>query len=174
MTHHRLRPLIVSVPVRLQRVQNLTHLFLLLTRQLNIPRSKVLFQTVRLGRARDRDHALRHHPGQGDLRQSASLALSQCLDLLDDLLVVVEVLALEFGDCASEVVGCEIVGSLVGEVVDEPAMAKRAVGYVGDVELAGGVDKAVGLVQGLEGGVFGLDSVDPGDWDCVRNGCGTS
>jgi hypothetical protein len=76
--------------------------------------------------------------------------------------------------CTAEVVGCEIVGSLVGEVVDEPAVAERAVGYVGDVELADGVDKAVGLVQGLEGGVFGLDSVDPGDWDCVRNGCGTS
>ena len=98
MTHHRLRPLIVSVPVRLQRVQNLTHLFLLLTRQLNIPRSKVLFQTVRLGRARDRDHALRHDPRQSDLRQRATLALREGLDLLDDFLVVVEVLALEFGD----------------------------------------------------------------------------
>jgi hypothetical protein len=29
-------------------------------------------------------------------------------------------------------------------------VAEGAVGYVGDVELAGGVDKAVGLVQSLE------------------------
>ena len=41
-------------------------------------------------------------------------------------------------------------------------MAERAVGYVGDVELPGGVDEAVGFVEGFEGGVFGLDGVDPG------------
>lgn len=99
MAHHRLHLLAVPIALRLQRVKNLTHLLLLPSRQLDIPRRKVLFQTVRLSRARDRDHALRHHPRQSYLRQSASFTLSQSLDLLDDLLVVVEVLALEFGDC---------------------------------------------------------------------------
>jgi hypothetical protein len=99
MPHHRLHLLTVSVALRLQRVENRTHLVLLSSRQLNIPRCKVLFQTMRLSRPRDRNHTLRHHPRQRDLRQSAPLALGQRLDLLDDLLVVVEVLALEFGDC---------------------------------------------------------------------------
>jgi hypothetical protein len=99
MSHHRLRPLVVPVSLRLQRVENLAHLLLLFLRQLHIPRSEILFQTMGLGRSGDGDHALRHHPRQSHLRQSASLALGKSLDLLDDLLVVVEVLALEFGDC---------------------------------------------------------------------------
>lgn len=52
-------------------------------------------------------------------------------------------------------------------------MAQRAVGYVGDVELPGGVDEAVGFVQGFEGGVFGLDGVDPCDCDGVSDGVGS-
>jgi hypothetical protein len=174
MPHHRLHLLRVSVSLRLQRVQNPTHLLLLPFRQLNLPRSKVLLQTVRLSRARDGDHALRHHPSQSDLGQSAALALGESLDLLYNLLVVVEVLALEFGDCAAEVIRSEIVGGLVGEVIDEPAVAERAVGHVGDVELAGGGDEAVGFVQGFEGGVFGLDGVDFGDCGCVRDDSGES
>ena len=43
-------------------------------------------------------------------------------------------------------------------------MAQGAVGYVGDVQLAGGGDEAVCFVEGFEGGVFGLDGVDFGDW----------
>ena len=108
------------------------------------------------------------------MRQSAALALSQSLDLLDDLLVVVEVLALELGDCASEVVRSEVVGSLVREVVDEPPVAERAVGYVGDIELAGGVDETVGFVESFECGVLGLDGVDFGDCGCVRDDSGES
>lgn len=64
----------------------------------------------------------------------------------------------------SEVVRREIVGCLEGEVVDQPAVAERAVGDVGDVELAGRLDQPVGLVDGLKGGVFGLDGVYFGDW----------
>jgi len=67
MSNHSLRPLVVSITLRLQRIEDLTHLSPLPFRQLNIPRRKVLLQTVRLGRARDRDHALRHHPRQSDL-----------------------------------------------------------------------------------------------------------
>jgi hypothetical protein len=43
-------------------------------------------------------------------------------------------------------------------------VAQRAVGYVGDVQFAGGRDEVVCFVDGLEGGVFGLDGVDSGDW----------
>ena len=99
MSYHRLRPFIVSVTGWLQRVNDPPHLLLLLGRQLDIPRRKVLLQTLRLGRAWNRNHTLRHNPCQSDLGQSAALALGQLLDLLDDLLVVVEVLSLEFGDC---------------------------------------------------------------------------
>jgi hypothetical protein len=99
VSHHRLHLLRVSVPLRLQRVQNPTHLLPLPSRQLNLPRSKVLLQTMRLSRARNRNHALRHHPSQSDLRQSAAFTLGEGLDLLYDLLVVVEILALELGDC---------------------------------------------------------------------------
>ena len=74
---------------------------------------------------------------------------------------------------ASKVVGREVVGGFVREVVDEPTVAERAVGYVGDVELPGGVDEAVGFVQGFEGGVFGLDGVDPCDCDGVSDGVGS-
>lgn len=52
---------------------------------------------------------------------------------------------------ASEVIRSKVIGGLVGKVVNEPAVAKGAIGYVGDVELAGGIDEAVRLVQGLEG-----------------------
>jgi hypothetical protein len=52
---------------------------------------------------------------------------------------------------------------LVREIVDEPTVTKRAVGYVGDTQLAGGGDEAVCFVEGFEGGVFGLDGVDFGD-----------
>jgi hypothetical protein len=75
---------------------------------------------------------------------------------------------------APEVVRSEIVGSLIGEVVDEPAVAERAVSYVGDVELSGGINEAVGLVEGFEGRVLGLDGVDSGDCHCVSVIVGTN
>jgi hypothetical protein len=65
---------------------------------------------------------------------------------------VITALEVGFGlTCSSEVVGRKVFGGFVGEVVDEPAVSERAVGYVGDVELASGVDEAVGLVEGFEG-----------------------
>lgn len=141
-----------------------------------------------LSRAWDRDHSLRNYPRQSDLCQSAALALGQCLDLLDNLLVFVEVLALEFGDCgicqidfhhitielrltcAAEVIGCEVIGGLVVEVVHEPTVTKRAVCYVGDVKLASGRNESVGLVYSLKGRVFSLNGVNLGDCECVSDG----
>lgn len=58
----------------------------------------------------------------------------------------------------------ETVGTFVGEIVDEAAVAERDVGYVGDVQFAGGGDKAVCFVGGFEGGVFGFYDVDFGNW----------
>lgn len=97
------------------------------------------------------------------MRQRASLLLRQLLDLFDDGFVLVEVVALEFRDCAAEVVGGEVVGRVVGEVVDEPAVAEGGVGYVGYSEFFGCGDEVVGFVEGFEGGVFGLEGVDFGD-----------
>ena len=98
MPHHPLHLLTVSVPLRLQRVQNAAKLLFLLLRQFYFPRSKVLLKTLCFGRSRNRDHALRNDPRQSNLRQRAAFALRNGFDLLNDLLVVVEVLALEFGD----------------------------------------------------------------------------
>ena len=99
MPHHRLHLLTVPVSLRLQRVQNAAHLFLLLVRELHRPRSEILFQALRLRRPRNRNHALGNHPRESNLRQRAALALREQFDLRHDLLVVVEVLALELGDC---------------------------------------------------------------------------
>jgi hypothetical protein len=52
---------------------------------------------------------------------------------------------------------------VVGEGVDEPAVAERAVCNECDVEGARGGDEIVGFVEGFEGGVFGLNGVDFGN-----------
>jgi hypothetical protein len=98
MPHHSLRLLTVPIPRRLQRIQNTPHLFLLVFRQFHIPGSEVLLKTLRLRRSRNGNHALRNHPRQSNLRQRTPFTLCQSFDLLDDFLVVVEVLALEFGN----------------------------------------------------------------------------
>lgn len=95
MPHHSLRLLTVPVPCWFERVQNTTHLLLLFLRELDVPRSEVLFQALWFCCARDRNHALRYHPCQSNLRQRAALTLREGLDLCDDFLVIVEVLALE-------------------------------------------------------------------------------
>ena len=99
MPHHSLHLLTIPVPLRLQRVQNIAHLFLLLFCQFHIPRREVFLKTLRLRRPGNRNHALSNDPRQRNLRQRAALTLRERLDLRDDFLVVVEVLALEFGDC---------------------------------------------------------------------------
>jgi len=73
--------------------------------------------------------------------------------------------------CSAEVVGSEVIRGLVVEVVHEPTVSERTVGYVGNVEFTSGVEEAVGLVQGLEGRVFGLDGVNLGDCKCVSDRC---
>lgn len=98
MANHRLVHLRVSVSDGLGRIHNLAHLGNLFFGEINISRCPVLDETVGLGRSWDRDHALRSNPRKSNLRGSAALANSQCLDAVDDGLVLVEVLALELGD----------------------------------------------------------------------------
>ena len=97
--HDGLMVLTVSVPMRLRVIDDPAHLPPLVLGQLNVPRRPVLLQPLGLGGAGNRDHALRRHPGQGDLRDGAALARRKLLDLIDDGAVLVEVVALEFGSC---------------------------------------------------------------------------
>lgn len=62
-----------------------------------------------------------------------------------------------------KVVWGKVVGRLKGKVVDEPAVAQRAVGHIGDAQLARRVNQPVGLVERLKGRVLGLDGVNGGD-----------
>jgi len=105
------------------------------------------------------------------LRRRAPLPPRQLLHLLHNRLVPVEILALEFRHRAPEIVGREVVGRGVVEVVDEPAVAEGRVGDVCYAELLCRGDEAVGFVQRFEGGVFGLDGVDFGDWGCGLAHC---
>lgn len=98
MAYHCLRFLAIAVSLRFKRIKNPAHLFLLILCQFNVFRSEVLFKTMRLCCAGDRQHSLGKHPRKSNLSERTTLALCNSLDLLNDLLVIVEVLALEFGD----------------------------------------------------------------------------
>ena len=99
VTDHRLSFLTVAITNWLRIVHNLPHLLLLLVRQVNVSGSPILFQSLRLRRAGDRDHVLCGNPSNGNLRSRAALALRKFLDLRHDGFILVEVLALEFGYC---------------------------------------------------------------------------
>lgn len=105
---------------------------------------------MRLRRPRDGNHTLRRNPRKRNLRCFASLTLSQFLDLGHDGFVLIEVLALEFGNGTTEVVRGKIIRRVVLEVVYEPAMAEGAVRYVGYVQLFACVDQAICLMQCFE------------------------
>jgi hypothetical protein len=98
MPNHGLMTWWIAVPEGLGRIDDASHILLLLLRQLDIPRRPILLQPVRFRRARDGDHALRSDPSKGDLSRGAPLLGGELLDLLDDGLVSVEVLALKLGD----------------------------------------------------------------------------
>ena len=99
VTDHRLSLLTVAIANWLRIVDNLPHLLLLFLREVDVPGSPILFQSLGLGCAGDWDHALRGHPSEGNLRSRAALTLGKFLDLRDDGFVLVEVLALELRDC---------------------------------------------------------------------------
>lgn len=73
-------------------------MLLLLICQLHGPRSEILFESMRLRRSRDWNHVLGDDPCQSDLGERAPFTPRNLLDLFDDLFIVVEVLALEFGN----------------------------------------------------------------------------
>ena len=62
--------------------------------------------------------------------------------------------------CPSEIARREIVGAVVIKVVDEPAVAERAVCHVGYPEFPRGINKTVGLVNCLECRIFSLKGID--------------
>lgn len=89
----------ISISLWLRQINNPPHLSLFFLSQFNIPRCPILLQTVRLGRTRNSNHPLGRNPSKRDLRQSASLADSEFFTFLYYSLVLVEVFALELGDC---------------------------------------------------------------------------
>lgn len=100
-----------------------THLLHLLLGKINVTRSEVLLESMRLGRAGNGNHALRSDPSKCNLPCRAALTLSERLDLVHYCKILVEVLALEFGHGAAEIVGRKIVGRLEVEIVNEPALS---------------------------------------------------
>lgn len=52
---------------------------------------------------------------------------------------------------SAEIVRREVIGGVVVEIVDEPSMAQRAVGYIRHSELFGSFDQTVCFVDCLEG-----------------------
>lgn len=69
------------------------------------------FQVLALFGARDRNDVLSlgKHPGQRQLRRADASGRSQCLDLLDQLQIAIEVFALKPWGEATIVIGREIV-----------------------------------------------------------------
>ena len=111
--------------MRLSSINDLPYFLLLLIRKLDTSACPVLLQSVNLRRARDRDHALRDHPGKRNLRDRAAFLVGKLLNLFYNSLVLVEVLTLKFGRCTAEVVWCEIIRAVVVKVVDKPAVTER-------------------------------------------------
>jgi hypothetical protein len=96
--YHRF--LVIPIALRPQGVDELAHLLHFLFSQFDIPGAPILYETMWFGCTRDSDHTLSCYPRQcnlcyGTLFLSRKLAESFC-----DLLIRVEILALELGDCS--------------------------------------------------------------------------
>src|SRR5439155_706714 len=139
--------------------------------QLDVEHRDVRLEVPDPGRAGDGNDvlALRQHPRERDLRGGAALRGCELLDSLDQLEVLLEVLALEARVVAPEIAFLEVVGR--ADPPGEEAAAKRAVGDEADAELA---DRRQDLildvpaperVLGLQGGdrVDGERAVDRRD-----------
>ena len=64
---------------------------------------------------------------------------------------------------SAEIVGGKIIRSLVGKLIDEPAMTQRAVCDIRHTQLFGSLDQTIRLVHSLESRVLGLKGVDLSD-----------
>lgn len=60
----------------------------------------------------------------------------------------------------AEIVWCEIIRTCEIKLINQPSMAKRTVGHIGNSKLSRGVNQTIRLVQCLKCRVFGLDSID--------------
>jgi hypothetical protein len=60
---------------------------------------------------------------------------------------------------AAVILFTEVVGRLVGEVVDKPPVSQGAIGYECNIEFASRRDQTIVLVKGFEWGEFRLDGV---------------
>lgn len=89
--------LAVSVAMRLCTVDDPSRLSLFFFSQLDVPRSPVLLQPVRLGSARNRDEAFSSNPSKSDLCNATTLLVGQLLDLVNNSSVFIKVFALELG-----------------------------------------------------------------------------
>src|SRR5262249_23659938 len=119
----------------------------------------VLFEIRASLRARNRHDvvALRHHPRQCELTRRAALVARDLRDLVDELQVVREVVALEPRRQPAEIVLREVVELL--DLAGENAAAERAVRDEADAELAARGEHAVFWIAGPQR-VFGLDCGD--------------
>lgn len=96
MTNHGLVGGIISVALRLCRIDDLPQLRFIFLTQLNISRRKILLQSLRLCCSRNSNESLRCYPCKCNLGQSNAFSDCKLLHLLNDLLVMIEVGALEF------------------------------------------------------------------------------
>lgn len=79
--------------------------------QLQLPRTQVLLDVLDLLGARNRDHALRDEPGDGDLSGRGSVCGADFLETVHEAQYVWEVLLAEFGNAFAEVAFFEVIRS---------------------------------------------------------------
>lgn len=96
VSHHCLMSFRVSVTIGLGRIDNPTHFLLLLIGQFNISRCPVVFQALRLSGAGNGNHSLGSNPGESHLTDWTASPRRDLLDLFNNCLVLVKIVALEF------------------------------------------------------------------------------
>lgn len=69
----------------------------------------------------------------------------------------------------SEIIGRKIIGGLVLEFINQPAVAQGAVSHVGHTQFPRSLDETIRLVQGLKSRIFRLNGINLGNykWESV-------
>lgn len=81
--------------MKLDIVENPSHLSLFLIRQINLPGRPVLLQSARFSGPWNSNHALSSNPCKRNLSQCAAFPSCKLLDLLDDRSILIEVFPLK-------------------------------------------------------------------------------